>query len=454
MGTSASSPSPVLPGTSWRARLDSASWARWSTAATLLVLAALAGAGLGALMTSPQVVQPAREVFGAAWVADGESARGTLAGLLGAQLTLMGLVLSASTTALYGLLANQSLRLVGFIRPSRPLLHAFIGFAVTSGYVLAAVRRLGPPELEAPRPVVTVGIVLAISAVAAVVVDAAISLQKQEIGRMLGILTREIGRAIGVERARMHGAARAGPAAASLAGEVVRARCSGYVVDVAAARLLRDAVRLDARIRIDRTVGDYVVEGDAIGVVAGPSPLGVHAERRVARALLLGERRSPRLDPGAGVRALVDIAERALSPAVNDPYTACEVLYRLRGLLVELASVPDGDWVLRDDAGTVRVAVARPSFEERLRLAADGPSRYGASDPDVLDAVLEVASAVGRVPARRGAARRLVARVIADAAGSGMASNRRVLLERKARRVLADLGENAPIPHLWNEPPA
>lgn len=271
---------------------------------------------------------------------------------------------------------------------------------------------------------------------------------------MLGIITRQIVRAIGVERARMHGAAPAGPAAASLGGEVVRARRSGYVVDVAAARLLSDAERLDARIRIDRTVGDYVVEGDAIGLVTGPSPLGVHAERRIARAVLLGESRSPRLDAGAGVRALVDIAERALSPAVNDPYTACEVLYRLRGLLADLASVPDGDWVLRDDAGTVRVSVARPSFEERLRLAVDGPSRYGASDPDVLDAVLDIASAVGRVPARRGAARRLVAQVLADAADHGMASNRRVPLERKARCVLTDLGENAAIPHLWNEPPA
>lgn len=440
---------PVHAVTAWRERLQRIGWARWSTAAGLSLVAALAGAGLGALMTSPEVVEPARHTFGEAWLADGENARGTLAGLLGVQITLIGLVLSASTAALYGLVAAQSLRLVRFIGPTRPLFHALVGFALTTGYVLAAVRRLGPPEVEAPRPVVTVGVVLAVAAVAAVIADAALSLQKQEIARMLRIVTRAKERAIESRRARSGGGAIAREA---VGGSPLHAVQSGYVVDVDAARLLRDAVRFDALVRLDRAIADYVVAGEPIRVVRARSALSPRAMHRLASAVLVEDSRSPRFDVTAGLRVLVDIAERALSPAVNDPYTACEVLHRLRGLLGELATLPDGDWLLRDRVGTVRVAIARPSFEELLRIAVDGPSRYGASDPDVLDALLEIAAAVGREPSRREAANRLVARVLGDAAVSGMSPERRGLLERKAKRVLADLGRSAAILRLWSEP--
>ncbi len=445
---------PAYAVTAWRERFRRVAWAGWSTAASLLLFAALAGAGLGVLMTAPEIVPPARETFGEAWVADGESARGTLAGLLGVQVTLIGLVLSASTAALYGLVANQSLRLVRFIGPTRPLFHALVGFALTTGYVLAAVRRLGPPEVEAPRPVVTVGVVLAVAAIVAVIVDAALALQKQEIARMLRIVARATMRAIEPHRARSSG----GPAPAGVedagVSRALRAPRHGYVVDVDATRLLRDAVRLDARVRVDRAVGDYVAAGEPIGVVWARSALPPRAVRQLAGTLLIEDSRSPDLDVTAGLRVLVDIAERALSPAVNDPYTACEVLHRLRGLLAELAAVPDGDWLLRDAAGAVRVAIARPSFEELLRIAADGPSRYGAADPDVLDALLELAAAIGRVPSRCGAAHQLVARVLGDAAGSGMSAERRALLERKARLVLADLGGSAAVPRIWAAPTA
>lgn len=416
-----------------------------------MLLAALAGAALGILMTSPGVLQPAREVFGEAWVADGESARGTLAGLLGVQITLIGLVLSASTAALYGLLANQSPRLTRFITPTQPLFHALIGFAVTTGYVLAAVRRLGPPELEAPRPVVTVGIVLAVTAVAAVIVDAALSLQMQQIDRVLHIVTRATRRAIEAERARTEAPS---PTRVFTEGDVrrpVRAHRSGYVVGFDAAELLRIAALLELRVRLDRALGDYAVIGEPVGWLSARSPPPPFVVERIADAVLLDDSRNPHLDVGAGLRVLVDIAERALSPGVNDPYTACEVLYRLRALLTELGSVPDGDWLLHDDEGTVRVAIARPSFEELLRRAVDGPLRYASGDPDVLDAVLDVAATVGRIPSRREPARRLVARVLDDATTKETSPELRVMLETKARIVLANLDASAVIPRLLRD---
>ncbi len=434
-------------GTSWRERHHGSAWTSGS-AATLLILAALAGAGLGTAMTSPYATDVARELFGAAPMTSGEAARGALFGLLGLEITLIGLVLSASTAALYGMVANQSLRLVAYLEPSRPLFRAAVGFAITAGYVLAAVRRLGPAEVEAQRPALTVGVVIALATIVAVVVDGALSLRKQHISQIMRVVTTATRRTIATERART----RAWPAAPELAlvdAALVRAPRSGFVRDVDGARLLREVAREGARVRIDRAIGEYVVEGEPLGRVSAPQP--ARAAEGVARALILGENRRVEPDVGLGLRVLVDIAERALSPAVNDPYTACEALFRLRGLLIELASVPDGDWVLADDAGTARAWVARASFDELVWLVVDGPCRYGAADPDVIDAVLDIASAIARERSRRECARRVVARVLEDAAASGMSGERLALLEEKARRALHPSGQGAAMsPRLWS----
>lgn len=402
-------------------------------------------------MTSADVVRGARSVFGEAWVATGESARGALAGLLGVQITLIGLVLSASTAALYGLVAAQSLRLVRFISPARPLFHALVGFAMTTGYVLASVRRLGPPELEAPRPVVTVGIVLAVTAVASVIVDAALSVQAQQLDRVLQVVTRATRRAIEAERARVEGGPSARAHPVDPTSTWVRAQRSGYVVGFQAALLVRTAERLELCVRLECTFGDYVVAGEPIGALSARSPLPPRVLDPIASAVLLEDSRDPRLDVGAGVRVLVDIAERALSPGVNDPYTACEVLYRLRALLAELGSMPDGEWLLRDREGTVRVIIARPCFEELLWRAIDGPLRYAGGDPDVLDAVLDIAAAVGRLPSRREPARRLIARVLEEDTTKETSPELRAMLRRKGQRIVADMGRDTATPSLFRD---
>jgi uncharacterized membrane protein len=79
-----------------------------------------------------------------------------------------------------------------------------------------------------------------------------------------------------------------------------------------------------------------------------------------------------------GLRRLVDIANRALSPAVNDPYTAIQAVHHLSVLLCVLARRRLGDWLSRDRQGTLRVAVPVPDFAEYLRRST---ARSGGSGP-------------------------------------------------------------------------
>ena len=88
------------------------------------------------------------------------------------------------------------------------------------------------------------------------------------------------------------------------------------------------------------------------------------------------------------MRQLVNIALRALSPAVNDPYTAIQAIHRLTVLLCALAPRPIGDYVITGREGPARVIVRAPSFAAYIDLACSQIRRYGAAEPTVTAALL------------------------------------------------------------------
>jgi uncharacterized membrane protein len=81
-----------------------------------------------------------------------------------------------------------------------------------------------------------------------------------------------------------------------------------------------------------------------------------------------------RLDLALELRVLVDVADRALSPAVNDPYTACQSINEMKTLLGELAGLPLGDRELFDDASEAMRVGSRAS-STRPPCAIGRPSR-------------------------------------------------------------------------------
>ena len=109
---------------------------------------------------------------------------------------------------------------------------------------------------------------------------------------------------------------------------------------------------------------------------------------RLQGAVLLGEERSLDEDVGFGLRQLVDIALRALSPGVNDPTTAVQVLDQLHDLLRRLATRPLPGQVRVDRAGRCVVLVPPPGFAEYLDLAVDEIRHWGGEDARIRARVL------------------------------------------------------------------
>lgn len=146
------------------------------------------------------------------------------------------------------------------------------------------------------------------------------------------------------------------------------------------ALLVEQARRADAVIVLDNAVGDSVVNGSRLlRVCGGTAPL---PDQRLRRAVHLTDTRTFRQDPKFAFRLLVDIAIRALSPAINDPTTAVQALDQIEDLLGNLGRRPTG--YVRDDTGTVRVVFPTPAWDDYLALAFDEIRQYGSGSVQVL----------------------------------------------------------------------
>ncbi len=185
----------------------------------------------------------------------------------------------------------------------------------------------------------------------------------------------------------------------------IQAPASGYLANVALDNLVDNATSANLSVRLRPGLGSWVVNGTTIAWTwpSGDEP-DLHrddlprldridddaSDDERARQLVLGNiyitsSRTLDSDASFGIRQLVDIAIRALSPGINDPTTAVEAVRQISRVMVVLGSHDLG--TIRRAAGAGSVVVPRPDFSEHLRLAVDQVLRYGADEPAALRAL-------------------------------------------------------------------
>ena len=147
------------------------------------------------------------------------------------------------------------------------------------------------------------------------------------------------------------------------------------------AALVRLAQEGDAIIALECGVGETLVDETMLMRVYGA---GRHLpERLMLRAVGLAATRTFEQDPKYAIRLLVDIAIRALSPAINDPTTAVQALDQIEDLLRRLGRRQLEAGYVRDGTGAVRVVVPVPQWQDYLGLAFDEIRQFGATSVQV-----------------------------------------------------------------------
>jgi uncharacterized membrane protein len=198
---------------------------------------------------------------------------------------------------------------------------------------------------------------------------------------------------------------------------------SGYVQAVRPRRLLAQAAGHGVCLRLRPRVGEHVVAGTTLAWIWRASPGEPAPDPQAFVPVLdagvrIGFERTVEQDAAVGIRQLVDVACKALSPAVNDPYTAVQAVDHLSVIFCALAKHPLGNHVVRAGNGAAVIVPGR-GFPDYLAVMCGLIRRYGAREPAVACALLRLlgsCAAVARGDRERSAAIEEQARiVIADA---------------------------------------
>lgn len=184
--------------------------------------------------------------------------------------------------------------------------------------------------------------------------------------------------------------------------QTVLSHGDGYVQAIDEPGLSAAAARGDGVIRILARPGDYVREGEPLAEICRRDGFDDDDDHsQLASSFILGNSRTTQQDVECAINELAEIALRALSPGVNDPFTAVACIDRLSGTLRRLAcrEMPSG--LVRDDEGNVRIVV-RPRRFERILAAAFNQIRQSATgNVAVQIRLLDALKAIGVAADRR-----------------------------------------------------
>jgi uncharacterized membrane protein len=173
---------------------------------------------------------------------------------------------------------------------------------------------------------------------------------------------------------------------------VVRSDRAGAIQAMNTGGLMRFARTHDCLLVLRHVVGDFVPAGATLAVTYGGTLDRTAADRELQCLIALGVERTIEQDPAFAIRIMVDIANKALSPAVNDPTTAVQVINHLGETLRLIGTTELGRAKPGDEGRRRWVVIPTRSWEDFLALGVTEIRLFGASSVQVtrrLRAVLE-----------------------------------------------------------------
>ncbi len=318
------------------------------------------------------------------------SAIAVLSAIASGMLPLTGLVFSLAFVMVQFSATAYSPRLVAWLAGSRVMHHSLGVFTATFIYALAAlawIDRGGTGKV----PLLTVWVAILLLLVSVVFFVMLVEkLGMLQISRVLAYAGDQ-GRTV-IERDYAPLASHEGGAEAArnsgddelpaLSQVLVHRGGPAVIQAIDVKHLVALAAREEAVVAMAWAVGDTVIDGMPLVRVHG----GARSvpERRLRRLVRLGSERTFEQDPKYAIRILVDIAIKALSPAINDPTTAVQALDQVEDLLLRLGRTSLSAGRVRDARGKLRLAFPVPSWEDFLVLAFDEIRFYGSSSIQVM----------------------------------------------------------------------
>jgi uncharacterized membrane protein len=317
------------------------------------------------------------------WVISGtaDAARQILTTIAAAVITVVGVVFSIILVTLTLASTQFGPRMLrNFIRDrgTQLTLGTFVATFVYAVLVLVSIGT-GSHGNFVPHIGVTVTLAMMVADMAVLIYFIHHTAMSIQLPQVIASIARDLSGAIEVQgghdgRGRSEAVREAGPSPSELRtrmkedGGVVRAPASGYLQFIRHRILVQFAADADAVIALDYRPGHFLVQGHPFAAV-WPAEAADRVGEALGRANITGPHRTLTQDISFGIDQLVEIAIRALSPAVNDTFTAMTCIDWLGDSLCKVTRRWHPVQVHRDSAGYIRVLTAEPSHERLVQRA-------------------------------------------------------------------------------------
>lgn len=413
---------------------------------------ALAGAALALVLLRVDLPD---DGFWSGLEAPARDAPAFLATLLSSMITMATLAISITMVVLT-LAANQlGFRLIrNFIGDRRTQVGLGL-FLATIVYLLLVLRGLPVGEeahARQPAVAITLGSILVLASVAmllfyvhhlarSIVADTLI----HRVGDQLDAVVNQFLPDLKPEERQHPRSIEAHARTAPIRGEE-----GGYVQAIDYDLLVRAACKGDCVIELAYRPGHHILPGGVHGWVSPPEARSEAIETAFAQAVVVGPERTPVQDLEFAIRQLVEIALRALSPSLNDAFTAVAAINRLGLSIATIMRRPSAERGFPDANGTVRVISPVSTFEGLVDIAFHQIRRSAADSPAVIMHLLETLAQLAEIAKDEGHKA-----VIAEHIDLVTESGRRAITEPRDRAAMearrdeavAALSENGPVAH-------
>ncbi|HSI67720.1 MAG TPA: DUF2254 domain-containing protein [Planococcus sp. (in: firmicutes)] len=175
--------------------------------------------------------------------------------------------------------------------------------------------------------------------------------------------------------------------------ETVVAEKSGYLQFLSFERMSKYAKEQEILIEFDACIGDYLFEGKPIFHIYKTAEKDLSFDRFYS----VGNERTSEQDLDFALQKLVEVALRAISPGINDPNTANEIILKMGRLLGKVGHLKTGPFALEDNDGNPHLLYTFPSYPDVLYKTFYQLAHYGRQDISVLTSITKSLTAAAQM---------------------------------------------------------
>ncbi len=372
-------------------------------------------------------------------------ARGLLTAVAGSMITVAGVVFSITLVALSLASSQYTSRVIRTFmrdRVTQVVLGVFVGIFAYCLVVLRTIRG-GDEGAFVPALAVLAGLIIAFIGIASLIYFIHhISVLIQASSIIAATAEETIAAVDNLFAQELGDNDRDGILWTSLADQhwsaAIPARKTGYIEGVDTGALLDVAREHETILRMEHGIGEFLIEGAPLLSVVDPNSMDDETTAKLNAAYSVSRQRTVETDAAFGIRQIVDIAMKALSPGINDTTTAVMCIDYLAAIMVRLATRRFAPSHCLDQ-GKLRLISRGPSFESLLAEAFDQIRQNGTGNIAImvrmLDALHTIAGQTTDPGRRRAVGERM--QWIAELAERTIGSPYdRARFERKLARVL------------------